>query len=92
MSENRTIQGLLEKTRLNAWTDKVLKEFAPGTISSYLGSVEKLIVFLIDTSLISNQEEPRARRFIDNISSTKKLLTKKMKIRRTVIETEEIRE
>jgi hypothetical protein len=92
ISENRTIQGLLEKTRLNAWTDEVLKEFAPGTISSYLGSVEKLIVFLIDTSLISNQEEPRARRFIDNISSTKKLLTKKMKIRRTVIETEEIRE
>ena len=43
MSENGTIQGLLEKTRLNAWTDKALKEFAPGTISSYLGSVEKLI-------------------------------------------------
>ena len=92
MSENGTIQGLLEKTRLNAWTDKALTDFAPGTISSYLGSAEKLIVFLLDTSLICYQEERRARRFIDHLSSTKKLLSKKIKIRRTVIETEEIRE
>ena len=47
MSENGTIQGLLEKTRLNVRTDKALTDFAPGTISSYLGSVEKLIVVLI---------------------------------------------
>ena len=83
MSENGTIPGLLEKTRLNARTDKALTDFAPGTISSYLGSVEKLIFVPIDTSLICNQEEQGARLFIDNLSCTTQLLSKKIKIRRS---------
>ena len=62
-----------------------LAKFAPGTINSYLGSTANLVTFLLDTNNITSQEEQRARRFLDQIDSVKKMLQKKIRSRRTFV-------
>ncbi|CAC5388943.1 unnamed protein product [Mytilus coruscus] len=89
MTEKLTIQGLFEKTALNGWVGEALKTFQPGTVVSYIGSVNRLVTFLLDAEQIPQQEEPRARRLMDHIFLTRKMPGKKVKLRRTVIETEE---
>lgn len=43
MTVNYDMQGLLEKTALNAWFCRNLEEMKPGTVASYLGSLNRLI-------------------------------------------------
>ncbi|CAC5393034.1 unnamed protein product [Mytilus coruscus] len=89
MTEKLTIQRLFETTALNGWVGEALKTFQPGTVVSYLGSDNRLVTFLLDVEQIPQQEELRARRLMDHIILTRKMLGKKVKLRRTVIETEE---
>lgn len=90
MDPNRSIQGLLAKKRLDEWVHKVTDKKAPGTINSYIGSVVQLVNYLLDDKKISGLEVESAMRFKQHINLTSKLLGKRIRIRRTIIETEEL--
>ena len=90
MTPKRTIQGLLEKRKLDELIHMTTDKKAPGTINSYIGSVVQLINYLLDDEKISGLEVERATRFKLHIQLTTKQLRKKIRMRRTVVETEEI--
>lgn len=90
MTPKRTIEGLLEKRKLDEWIHMATDKKALGTINSYVGSVVQLINYLLDDEKIAGLEVERATRFKLHTKLTSKQLRKKIRTRRTVVKTEEI--
>ncbi|CAC5394912.1 unnamed protein product [Mytilus coruscus] len=83
-----TIKDLSSISKLNEWTGKKLATLAPGTIRSYLSSMGLFVDFLMETGLAKHVE--RFQRFRESLKTIAKKLKRRAKMRRTVVETEEI--
>lgn len=89
---NLTIQGFFEVTCLNRWMSDNLKDKSAGTLRSYLSSLRYFVDYVISNNMIKEEAINRALRFKEQINIISKSLAKRVKIRRTVVETEEMRE
>ena len=81
-------QRFFEISKLNEWTGIKLLKLTPGTIRSYLSSMGLFIEYLIEKGIV--KDVPRCQRFRESLKITAKKLKKRAKLRRTVVETEEI--
>ncbi|CAC5400111.1 unnamed protein product [Mytilus coruscus] len=88
ITPNMTIKDLSSISKLNEWTGKKLATLAPGTIRSYLSSMGLFVDFLMETGLAKHVE--RFQRFRESLKTIAKKLKRRAKMRRTVVETEEI--
>lgn len=89
---NLTIQGFFEVTCLNRWMSDNLKDKSAGTLRSYLSSLRYFVDYVISNNMIKEEAINRALRFKEQINIISKSLAKRVKIRKTVVETEEMRE
>lgn len=90
VSKCLVIQNLMEIKAIYRWMEQALEEKKPGTVKSYLSSLVIFVEFLI-----ANRRAPTttiALRFVDDVRQLAKNMKRKVLMRRTVVETEEIGE
>ena len=90
VAPDNTVEELLQPEAMNTWFMKTIDEMAPGTVLSYIGSIIRLLEFLMDTRYID--DEARARRSINQLQKLRKHVSKRRGRRASVIQTREIRE
>ena len=88
MSPDLKVQQMFDVKKLHVWLDTFLKTMAPGTAKSYLSSLTIFIDFLVNRDLVKGIKQ--ALQFKEDVKMFSRNLKKKCKLRRTVIETEEI--
>lgn len=88
---NRNIQALLNRQSVSAWVNRARDNLEASSINSYLGSLVRLTTFFKYNDRITVEEVRMEGRLQEHIGMIRMSLKKKIKIRRTVIETEEVR-
>ncbi|VDI23172.1 Hypothetical predicted protein [Mytilus galloprovincialis] len=83
-----TIQDLCTVDKLNEWTGKNMTTLAPGTIRSYLSSMDLFVEYLLQKGLVTHIE--RFQRFRESLKIIAKQLKSRANMRRAIVETEEI--
>lgn len=89
LSKDRKLGELCNTDRLNDWILETLKHMAPGTVRSYLGSLSMFVGHLIRDGVL-RKDIDGALRFKESIKLLSKGLRKKIGVRRTQKEVEEI--
>ena len=82
---------MLEKSAINGWLSDSIDTMAPGTLNSMLGSLTRLLEYLMDSKTFRREEKGSSMRMVEHIKLIRKSMKKRLKKRKTVIQTEEIR-
>ncbi|CAC5379905.1 unnamed protein product [Mytilus coruscus] len=90
ITPKRNVQALLNRQSITAWVNRAWKKYEASTINSYLGSLVRLTTFLKDTGRITGEEESMEDRLQEHIKLIRMSLKKKIRVRRTVVESDEI--
>ena len=91
ISPKMALETLLDRSATNGWLIDHLDTMAPGSLLSSLGSLTRALEFLMDTKRFRKEDMECGRRMVDHIKVLRKSMKKRVKQRRTVIQTEEIR-